>query len=260
MTPRVLINHERRIMVEVLRTKTKVRCVTPERDLRWLPVEWSEHVGKVFIRKEFDRVWQPYTDHTVEQVIFKWLEAHNRNHIPLTERARKELIMVLVTTAEHKFVAKFADMETALKSVATGNLVYAAVEEMVETLTGKDLAILVTSVTGQEVTGGRVKDKEKAAKLIWETVEGMKVEAPSVPRQTTPKVPAGPKKVGIKQQIREVLVAGGKFTLDELLAKFGADKKASIVTALSDLKSDKYAREGGKLNIIRDEEHRYHVA
>lgn len=56
----------------------------------------------------------------------------------------------------------------------------------------------------------------------------------------------------MKAQVAALLQGGREGTLEQLLAATGG-KEVSLKTALSDLKSDKYAGATGKLNIVRTE-------
>lgn len=123
--------------------------------------------------------------------------------------------------------------------------------EELTSYSGKDLAELYNSLSPLKL-GSRAKDKAKVAQKVWELAKKLMVEKPAAVKNNTASAEKEVKKVGIKQQLREMFVAGEKATLEELLAKFGEDKKASITTALSDLKSKKYAGEGGALNIVKD--------
>jgi hypothetical protein len=57
------------------------------------------------------------------------------------------------------------------------------------------------------------------------------------------------RKIGIKGQVAALLLAGGAFTLEELLKETKA-KQVTLRTALSDLKSAKYAGPTGVLPIV----------
>jgi hypothetical protein len=59
------------------------------------------------------------------------------------------------------------------------------------------------------------------------------------------------KKIGVKAQVAALLGAGGAYTLEELLKETNA-KEVTLRTALSDLRSAKYAGPTGVLPIVCD--------
>jgi hypothetical protein len=64
---------------------------------------------------------------------------------------------------------------------------------------------------------------------------------------------------GVKAQVRALLLSGEPFTIERLLRKT-AGKEVTLRTAISDLKSDKYAGAGGALKIITTESGAYTLA
>jgi hypothetical protein len=55
---------------------------------------------------------------------------------------------------------------------------------------------------------------------------------------------------GVKAQVAALLLAGGTYTLEELLKETRATK-VTLQTALSDLRSEKYCGPTGRLNIVQ---------
>ena len=64
---------------------------------------------------------------------------------------------------------------------------------------------------------------------------------------------------GSKAGVHELLSSGHAFSLEELMAATGTTNKATITTALSDLKNPKYARGLGHLSIVKRADGLYHV-
>lgn len=269
----VIVNSNREVAIELSRTAKHVRCVVKlensTRDVRNLPLSYGELIGsgvnKILTTRHFDKEWQPLTTgaepYPVKNCILKMLLA--QNYIPLTERARKELIMVLVISKEFQVIAKFEDeaFKQAVNAAPEGGYVVKNAEELVDKEAGftkSDLIAMHNSIApAEQHLGEKPKaTKEEIAHKIFELAQNMVEEKP---KQKPASSGEGVKKVGIKKQIRELLTKGERFTLEELVEKFGDDKKTSITTALSDLRSEKYAGEGGPINITKDENKRYHI-
>lgn len=212
MTPLVRINAERRILVEVSRTRTKVRCITPERDVRLLPLVYTEWYGsgpnKVARERRFDEEWLPLTSssgepYPVERCLFRWLELDNNRTAPLTERARKEITMLIVTK-NNKLVGKFADSELC-NGVDKLGFVSGSIQELAENFSGSELAVLYMNVTGKTVSGGRVKNKQKAAEEIWAAVEAIQQAAPEAAKKAV-------KEKEVRQLKKYEIVPGADFS------------------------------------------------
>lgn len=71
--------------------------------------------------------------------------------------------------------------------------------------------------------------------------------------------PTSSKASGAKAATHELLSSGHPFSVDELMAATGASSKSTLMTALSDLKSAKYAGKLGALNIVKRPDGTYHV-
>ena len=172
---------------------------------------------------------------------------------------------MLLVIQDNKIVSKFSDKQekecqAAIDKIEGSCELIKSVEDLME-YTGKDLATLYNNLVpiGTAHIKLPMKEaKEKVAQKVWKMAKALAIEKP-VATKNTASVEKGVKKVGIKQQIRTKLGEGGKFSLEELLVEFGKDKKSTVVTALSDLRSEKYAGEGGALNIVKDEEKRYYL-
>jgi hypothetical protein len=176
-------------------------------------------------------------------------------YIPLSEGAKKELIMLLIIK-DNALIQKFPKSQEALCQAVINDIpgeceLIKSVEDLME-YTGKDLATLYNSMSPLKM-GDRAKDKDKVAHKIWEMAKEIKIKAPTPVKPTVIKEQKE-RTMGIKLQIRTMLVAGEKVSLSDLLAKFGEDKKSAITTALSDLRSEKYCGTGGPLDIKKDTE------
>lgn len=71
--------------------------------------------------------------------------------------------------------------------------------------------------------------------------------------------PTSAKASGAKAATHELLSSGHSFSVDELMAATGATSKSTLMTALSDLKSPKYAGKLGALNIVKRPDGMFHV-
>lgn len=65
---------------------------------------------------------------------------------------------------------------------------------------------------------------------------------------------------GSKSGVHELLSTGHPFTIEELMAATGTTSRATIATALSDLKNPKYAGGLGALSIVKRSDGMFHVA
>lgn len=269
----VIVNSNREVGIELSRTAKHVRCVVKlennTRDVRNLPLSYGELIGngvnKILATRYFDKEWKPLIEGTelypVKNCILKILSS--QKYIPLTERARKELIMVLVISKEFQVIARFEDeaFKQAVNSAPEGGYVVKNAEELVDKEAGFTKADLIAMHNSIAPAEQRLGEKPKATKeeIAHKIFELSKSLVEEKPKQKPASSGEGVKKVGIKKQIRDLLVKGERFTLEELVEKFGDDKKTSITTALSDLRSEKYAGEGGPINITKDENKRYHI-
>lgn len=71
--------------------------------------------------------------------------------------------------------------------------------------------------------------------------------------------PTSTKATSSKAGVHELLSTGHHFSLEELMAATGVNNKATIMTALSDLKNPKYAGKLGALQIAKHKDGSYHV-
>lgn len=71
--------------------------------------------------------------------------------------------------------------------------------------------------------------------------------------------PTSAKATATKAATHELLSTGHPFSIDELMKATGAKSTSTLMTALSDLKSEKYAGKLGKLNITKRPDGMYHV-
>lgn len=249
--PIVCQNHNSHVAIELRRTPKKVTAI--------LKGDGNVRRVKEISPADFDKNWKPLADSSVTSAAIKWLEYGYNNYIPLSEGAKKELIMILVI--KHlAVIGKFPESELEIASEEA--TVVTCIETLCELYSGKELQIIYNSMKPEKTltVGDKVRSKPELAKEIFEMAEKFMLEVKQPAASKPPKTEEGEgvKKVsGIKKQIREMLVAGEAHTLEELVAKFGEDKKTSITTALSDLKSEKYCGEGGVLNIIRNEDKQY---
>jgi len=204
----------------------------------------------------FDKTWK-VTSSPVISTGFRWLESE---YIPLSEGAKKEIIMLLIIK-DNALIQKFPKSQEALCQDVVNDIegeceLIKSVEELME-YTGKDLATLYNSMSPLKM-GDRAKDKDKVAHKIWEMAKAIKIKAPTVVKPVVVKEQKE-RVIGVKQLIREMLLSGGSYTLADFVEKFGSDKSTSITTALSDLRSEKYCGSGGPLNIIKDSFKAYHI-
>jgi len=71
--------------------------------------------------------------------------------------------------------------------------------------------------------------------------------------------PTSAKATATKAATHELLSSGHPFSVDELMKATGAKSTSTLMTALSDLKSPKYAGKLGHLNIVKRPDGQYHV-
>ena len=83
-------------------------------------------------------------------------------------------------------------------------------------------------------------------------------ESKSLP-QAAAKPTAAVNTSSTKAATHELLSSGHPFSIDELMKATGAKSTSTLMTALSDLKSEKYAGKLGKLNIVKRPDGMYHV-
>jgi hypothetical protein len=247
--------HNCHLALELRRDAKKVTVIysvgTPMRRVREVPLAQFEKEG-----------WKPYF-YDVKKAALTWLE--NAGYIELSESAKKELAMLLIIK-DAKVVSAHATEEAAQPTIdaTTGQFeAVISIEELME-FTGKDLTTLYNSLLPPDAKQlARTRDKAEIAAKVWEMSAKLVAELP--PPKPTPAVktaPSGPKekrKMGIKEQIREKLEAGEKLTMEQLVAEFGDDKKTSIATAISDLKSDRYSGPKGPLAIAKDANKAYYA-
>lgn len=125
-------------------------------------------------------------------------------------------------------------------------------EESILALSEKERTDLYNKATGSNVQ--RMQDKQKVVNAVLAKQEK------DVPVTTA-------KKKSVKAQVRDLLVEGAAIStienpvaygMDELCLKTGGTE-SSVRTALSDLKSDKYAGVGGALFIVKNSNKEYHI-
>lgn len=158
----------------------------------------------------------------------------------------------------------YKNKKVAIKDGAVGELIHVDTEMSESILTRVYNFVMDKTVS-------RCRNKAKAVAEINHSslpapkeqakAEGADEENPV--RQASDKSHA--RRKGIKAQVRELLTAepdtsiAPKYTIDELMTQTDGTK-VSIQTALSDLKSEKYAGPEGALNIVKNEQKEYYIA
>lgn len=253
--PQVYQNHQGHIALEVHRTSRKIFAIS-KGDCNFRRI-------KEFTHEQFNANWKPI-DHDPCQAALKWLEWSYNKYIPLSEAARKELIMILVFSENNKLVAKFADdqMATAIASVPPTSIVVSDPSDMCGTYTAKELQLIYNNLNPDvpQVIGVKVRNKEQLAEEIYKQASAIALEIKRPVEKVVVTKATGSTTVKIKPAIRAILESGVAISMPELMERFGADKKNTIQTALSDLQSAKYCGEAGPIIIAKDADKRYHIA
>jgi len=128
----------------------------------------------------------------------------------------------------------------------------------------------IFKVDGDERKGNivkRIRDKSRALRIIrdvfplYQSQKVSQKNSGTTPIKKSEKGCLNVKKKGIKNQIRKIFVDSplGLLTVDELMEKTGGTE-STVKTALSDLKSDKYAGPDGALAILKTKDGEYYLA
>lgn len=192
---RVLVNSNRKTCIELSRTEKYARCLMTldnvSRDIRKLPLIKKELKGfgenKIWVETRFDKEWVPVLHNNelypVRTAIFKAL---NNKYIPLTERARKELVMALIIS-ELKVIDSGQDAHNLLTKAPENSSFIEKPEDLVEAFNPQELGTIYKSLGAED--GEEMVEKLKknssfiaclgVAKKIFTKVEETLVKEPA---------------------------------------------------------------------------------
>lgn len=195
---------------------------------------------------EFDREYQ-IIQHDAMRAAETWL----KSPIKMSAKAR-EVLQMIVATRKNKVVGQFNDGDVVEPN--EGTKLYTSIEDVLAEKSAT-IAALNKAAGGEAFTD---TDKPTNASITWENMCNFEIPAPKIKEPKAPKVPKEkkvkepkePKAPGVKQQIRALLTSGTVATATELQELTGAKTLSNVVTAVTDLKSEKYCGEGGPLVIV----------
>jgi hypothetical protein len=233
-------NHTSETLLELSRTDKKVRCVTllqHEYDVRNLDLIYTELVGfntsKKLITYHFDKQW-PQLDYSP----IRWAIKMLIGYIPLTARAKKELVMLILsiftqngTTA----VNKFNDLDTAVQASPAGAEVVKVEQEELFGLSGSDLVRLFNSIVPEDKHIKKFATKVDAVRRFTEAAEAY---AATLPECTDGHCP-GEDKAAKKAEKEAAKAAKEQAKTDKVAAKAAAKEMktssaANVHTKISD--------------------------
>lgn len=194
---------------------------------------YGELVGfgnnKRLVQTHFDKTWMT-ADVDWQHLAIKWLESHNDNYMPLTDRARKELIMLLLNSTMDKVKGFFTDctMQQVLDNKAVQGDVLVAEERELVTLKGDELATIYVACGGTTEEAKNLVKKSKAhiAQAIWKMAMAFETKPRSVGAAGAVKNPGtgkgfmGHREGSKKEQAHRIFAVGG--TRAEIVEKIVA--------------------------------------
>jgi hypothetical protein len=194
---KVLRNSNGVIAIELSRTEKRSRCILTMdtcRDVREIPLEEKIALGngeqRRTIIQKFDQTWHqaPDTegfDYPVEKAALYWLESR---YIPLTPRAKKELVMLVLAFLKENVIGKFADTDTAIAAVPEGTEVVSFPEDLTD-LSNSELTRFYNIMVPTEKKITRFANKGEALSRLQQTAEEYANAMPEfAPRTHTPRV------------------------------------------------------------------------
>jgi hypothetical protein len=197
----------------------------------------TQRVVKVFNLADFLLEYRPL-DYDAKAAALKWVSGSN--YIPLSEAAKKELLMLLLIK-ENTVIGKFPATEAAAfeKAVAdcTGNFEsVSSIEELTE-YAGKDLAAIYNNLVPMGTPHIKLplsEAKAKVAKKVWELAQKLAdtvTATPTATRKKRARKVKGEKVMserkgsedGYRGKVRVFLTEGKEFTMDEVATHLGCD-------------------------------------
>lgn len=196
----VRYNHNQETLLELSRTEKYVRCITmldSVRDIREMPRQYKEVINKVEVARNFNQDWLELFLNNVPYPPVRWIVKALTGYIPLTERARKELIMLVLSIITQEdgtnAITSFNNEKAAINASPTGAEVVTVTEEFLGEFTKANLARIFNILVpeDQQITAfankaDGVKRVVKAAKIYVAANKPEKVtktKTSTVPRE-----------------------------------------------------------------------------
>jgi hypothetical protein len=265
MPPRILRNINNQMLIELSRTDKRVRVITllqECRDIREIPLICSELIGSGDKRRTiltvFDKDWRPVPssekgiDYPVEKAAMKWLDADFNHHIPLTERAKKELVMLILAILNSE-IQKFATIDAAVQACPTGTEVIDFEDfPCMAQFSNGDLVRLYNLMVTEDKHITKFTDKATGLKRLTAAAQAYAATLPEKKNKVKKKNTM--QKVGDKEKLRAAIIAADKngMTVDEMVTLLGCDKKRCS-DYICHLKNPKYCGSHGVLATVKKE-------